>query len=326
MKPPLKPVVWTPPPRADRPPLAQLPTLKLIDLPACAEDVLVDREGRLITGLADGRIVRVDAATGALETLVNTGGRPMCIELDADHKLVVCDAVRGLLRVDLHERRVEVLVDAAVHALNLCNNAAVAADGTIYFTDSSSRFKLEHWRGDIFEHSGTGRLLQRTPDGLVKVLLEHLHFANGVALSADESYVAVAESGTYRILRYWLKGDRRGHSDVLTDDLPGFPDNMASGSDGLIWVAIASPRNPALDFLHRAPPILRRIVWALPESLLPKPERTLRVLAIDRSGRIVRDLAGLSGAFHMVTGLRVHGDKLYLASLEESSLAEVTLA
>lgn len=38
------------------------------------------------------------------------------------------------------------------------------------------------------------------------MLLKDLYFANGVALSKDESFVLVAETFQYRISRYWLKG------------------------------------------------------------------------------------------------------------------------
>lgn len=326
MKPSIRPVVWVPPPAVRSRPKSPLPSLERIALPTLGEDVVVDAQGRLIAGLQDGSLVRIDRTRGVTETLVNTGGRPIGIELDHEGRLIVCDAQRGLLRVDPNERRIEVLVDAGAHRIGLCNNAAIAKDGSIYFSDSSQRFGLTHWRGDIFEHSGTGRLLKRAPDGKIEVLLEQLQFANGVALASDESFVAVAETGAYRLTRVWLSGEKQGQSDVWVDNLPGFPDNLASGPDGLIWVALASPRNPLLDLLHRAAPVLRRAIWKLPTALQPKPARTMRVLALDDRGNIVRDLGGTSRAFHMVTGMRVHQDKLYLASIEEAALASFTLA
>jgi sugar lactone lactonase YvrE len=108
----------------------------------------------------------------------------------------------------------------------------------------------------------------------VEVLLDGLQFANGVALGPGESFVAVAESGAYRLTRLWLAGDRVGQRDVLADNLPGFPDNLAAGSSGLIWVALGAPRKPLLDRLHRLPPVLRQAVWALPQRLQPAPEPT----------------------------------------------------
>jgi sugar lactone lactonase YvrE len=213
----------------------------------------------------------------------------------------------------------------AQHDLRLCNNAAIARDGSIYFSDSSRRFGLEHWTADLLEHSGTGRLFKLSADGKLELLLSGLQFANGVALSADESFVAVAETGAYRVTRYWLQGERRGFCDLLVHDLPGFPDNLSSNERGEIWIAVASPRNPALDLLHRSRPILRQLAWALPERLQPKPVRQVRVMAVDAEGTIVQDLCGLSDGFHMTTGMREHAGTLYLASLEERRLAALTL-
>lgn len=48
-------------------------------------------------------------------------------------------------------------------------------------------------------------------------------YANGVALSPDESFVAVAETSQFRVMRFWLKGPKAGQTDVLLDATPGFP-------------------------------------------------------------------------------------------------------
>ena len=72
------------------------------------------------------------------------------------------------------------------------------------------------------------------------MVLDGLAFANGVALAADESYVAVAETAARTVVRRWLTGPARGGAGTTSSrDLPGYPDNIARGSDGLIWVSIA---------------------------------------------------------------------------------------
>ena len=43
-----------------------------------------------------------------------------------------------------------------------------------------------------------------------------------------------------------LTGNRKGMRDLLCSDLPGYPDNIARGSDGLVWLALASPRDPVV--------------------------------------------------------------------------------
>ena len=333
-RPRITPVVWQPPPtpsRASQPHgVTPMPRPVLHKLPGTGpEDVALDAEGRVVVGLEDGQIVRLSPKDSSAEVLANTGGRPLGVEVDTDGSLVVCDAHRGLLRIDPTTGQVSELVPASTlvdgRPLRVCNNAAIAADGTIWFSDSSARFPLEHWKGDLFEHSGTGRLLCRTPDGQVEAKLNGLHFANGVALAADESFVVVAETGAYRLTRLWLTGADAGRSDVLIDNLPGFPDNIARGSDGLFWIAIGSPRNKALDLLAPRAPVLRRMLWALPDALLPQPANTVWVQAVDGEGRLVHDLQTSTPGFSMVTGVREHAGTVWLGSLHSTAVAQFTV-
>lgn len=67
MKPRIAPVRWTPPPvppRARRKTGPELfPPMRLVHLPGQGHEDVVDGEGRLVTGLYDGRILRVDPET-----------------------------------------------------------------------------------------------------------------------------------------------------------------------------------------------------------------------------------------------------------------------
>ena len=323
-RPRIRPVLWTPPvaPARSRATTGTrpLPPLRRIELPGAGpEDVLVAPSGEAYTGLADGRILRVDADATRIETIADTGGRPLGLEWLPDGTLLVCDAYRGLLRVA--GQSVEVLSEGHV----FCNNAAVAPDGTVYFSDSSTRFGVDNWRADLIEHSATGRLLVRTPGGKVETLLSGLAMANGVALTPDGSAVLVAETGAYRITRLWLSGPRAGSSDTFVDNLPGFPDNISTGTDGLIWVTQASRRDAALDRLLPRSPALRQLVWALPQRLQPQPQRTVWVLAYRPDGTLVHDLQGPGTHYHLVTGVREHHGRVWLGSLTETALAHLTL-
>lgn len=316
-RPKIDPVVWRPSKVERRPVKATLPPLTVLQVNGFGtEDVVVDK-GHVFTGVDDGRILRLTPDGRRLDTIADTGGRPLGLELHPDGRLVVCDSDRGLLLVDRTSGQVEVLVDNT--DLRVCNNAAVAADGTIYFTDSTNRFDLEHYRADLFEHRGTGRLLRRSPDGAVDVLHEGLHFANGVALAADESFVVVAQTGAYQLDRVWLTGDRA--PETFAGGLPGFPDNLATGSDGLIWIAMATPRVPALDILSRLHPALRKAAWALPQQVQPQEKKVVWVRALDESGKIMHDFYGTHPRFHLVTGVREAEGTVYLGSLEERAIA-----
>jgi sugar lactone lactonase YvrE len=204
------------------------------------EDVVVDGEGRIYAGVDDGRILRLSPDGRRIDVIADTGGRPLGLELYGEDELLICDARAGLLVVPLSGGSPSVLATSALGLdFVFCNNAAVAADGTIYFTDSSRRFGIDNWRDDLIEQTGGGRLLRRSPDGSIDLLLDGLQFANGVALPPDESFVAVAETGAFSVSRVRLSD---GHRDVLIDDLWGFPDNISTGSDGLIWITQASRR------------------------------------------------------------------------------------
>lgn len=286
------------------------------------EDVLVDAGGRAYAGLADGRIVRIDGPGAPARTIATTSGRPLGLEFLGPDELLVCASEAGLLAVTLDGGAVRTLTDrVAGEKLLACNNAAVAPDGTVYFSDSSTRFPVPRWRADLVHRTATGRLLRRAPDGTVTALLGGLEFANGVALSADGSYVAVAETGGCRLHRVWLSGERAGRSEVFVDGLSGYPDNLALGSDGLIWVALPGPRTALLSRIQRLPSAARALVAALPERLSPRPSPIVSVVAVDDAGRVVHEIRGEVEGFRMLTSVREAGGVLWLGSLESDSLA-----
>jgi sugar lactone lactonase YvrE len=329
-KPAIDPVVWSPPPvpaRARQRTSVEPVTLDVVELPGAGpEDVALDAAGNVYAGLKDGRILRIDPDGRRIAQVADTGGRPLGIEVDPDGGLHVCDARRGVLHVDPVSGRVSTVVDRVAGAAMLfCNNGALAADGTSYFTDSSQHFGIEHYRGELLAHTGTGRLFRRTPDGSVDLVTDGLQFANGVALAPDESWVAVAETGGYCLDRIWLTGPRAGQREPFVTNLPAFPDNISTGSDGLIWVALPSPRDRMLDLLAPRPPVLRKIAWRLPDSVQPHERRTVWVQAYDADGRLVHDLQTEHPRLCMITGVRESGGTVWLGSLTRPMIGRITL-
>jgi sugar lactone lactonase YvrE len=295
-----------------------------------AEDVVVGTqgqdEGAVFTGTEDGSLFRIGHDGRKVDRVARTGGRPLGIEIDLEGRLLVCDANRGVLRVDTGSGAVEQVTDSvAGRRMVFCNNAAIAADGTVWFSDSSTKYGIDKWKDDFVQHTRTGRLLRMAPDGSIEVVLDGLAFANGVALSKDEDFVAVAETGARTVVRRWLTGNRAGMRDLLCQNLPGYPDNIARGSDGLIWVTIASPRDPLVERLQTGPAPLRKAVTKIPERLQPKPKQTVRVQAYDDQGTLVHDVdvrpAEHGATYHMVTGVREHEGRVWMGSLHEPAVA-----
>ncbi len=303
-------------------------TLRRIEVPAMgAEDVVIDAHGNAWTGTSEGSIFRV-TPSGSVVHVGKTGGRPLGIELYGQDRLLIADALQGLLTMDTTTGAVERLVtEVEGRRMVFCNNAAVATNGDIWFSDSSTVYTIDQWKADFVEHTETGRLLCRRTDGSVEVHLEGLAFANGVALAADESFVCVAETGRRTVVRLWLTGERGGSTDLLASELPGYPDNIARGSDGLLWITIASPVDPVVEVLrHRSPMFVRKAASRVPAFFQPKPKQTVRVQAYDDDGRLVHDLAAVAEEYHMVTGVREHDGQVWLGSLHESALAVLSPA
>ena len=171
----------------------------------------------------------------------------------------------------------------------------------------------------------TGRLLRLAPGGEPEVVVDGLAFANGVALAADESFVAVAETGARCVTRHHLTGAHAGTTDTFVGDLPGYPDNISRGSDGLIWVTIASPQDAVVERILTLPLALRRAVTRIPERLQPAPAQTVRVQAFDDAGGLVHDLDLPADGYHMVTGVREHAGRVWLGSLHEPAIAVIDL-
>jgi strictosidine synthase len=329
-----EPARWTPPapPRLEGPYARNtlLSGATLWATPGAGpEDVVVDARGRVITGIVTGEILAFPSSSrgGDPVVLATTGGRPLGIEREPDGDgLVVCDAHKGLLRLDA-AGRLETLVDSYEgELLRFTNNAAIASDGTIYFSDTSTKYSIEAYRRDLMEHQPRGRLFaydRQTRE--TRLVLGGLYFANGVALSQDESFVVVAETASYDLRRVWLKGPRTGEVDTLIENLPGFPDNVSSNGNGIFWVAMPAPRNRPLDVLLPHP-VLRRMVAALPEALQPKPPRYGFVLGIDEQGKVVHNLQDPSGHVAHLTGAREHDGRLFVGSLQDSAVAVIELA
>jgi sugar lactone lactonase YvrE len=252
------------------------------------------------------------------ELFVDTKGRPLGLKFDQAGNLIVADAVKGLLSVD-QGGIISVLATAADGiALGITNDLDIAANGTIYFTDASSRYPLTNYKADILEHQTTGRLLAYEPSSKTTRLVRgELSFANGVALSPDQSFVLVNETGKYRIHRVWLSGANSGKSEIFIENLPGFPDNLSRDpKTGHFWVALYTVRNPRLDSLHPRP-FLKNQLAKLPRLFWPKPEPYGLVLEVDPEGRIVRSLHDPGGRrVRGITSAERAGGKLYLGSLE----------
>ena len=323
-----EPVAWTPP---SPPPLTG--DLEKNTVLAAAslwpvggvgpEDVIIDSDGSAIAGLEDGRIVRVRDG-GSVEEIADVEGRPLGIEWCDDGMMIVCNADLGLQRVTVSGEVTTLVRGFEGDDFIFTNNAAVASDGSIYFSDTSTRWGIHEYVADLLEGQPTGRVFKVTPDGSLELVLDGLHFANGVALDAAEDSLFIAETGTYRVHRHWLTGDRAGTTELFLDNLAGFPDNLTF-SDGILWVSMASPRQSIVDLMLPRP-WMRKLSYKMPDSLKPKPAKHGIVLGYDTARKLVHNLQDTSGRVSITTSARYHDGRLFIGSLSEPHIAVYELS
>ena len=312
-------------------PNTRLAGLRIIDLgnEVGPEHIAMGPDGKLYVAMLSGNLLRMEPDGARQEVFANTGGRVLGFDFDAKGRMIAADAMKGLLAIDA-ERRVILLTDRVSEndPIGYANSVVVAPDGTIYFTQSSTRFLPAQWGGtyeasvlDVLEQSATGRVLAFDPATATTRIVAHgLSFANGIALGADGKTLFVNETGRYRL---W-KIDSRANgvnvqsgspqAKVLLDNLPGYPDNLMRGRDGRIWVGLFKPRNPAADNLADKP-FMRKILLRLPRSLLPLGESYGHVFAVDEDGRVTADLQDPTGVYPETTGVTETAERLYIHSL-----------
>ncbi len=285
------------------------------------EDIAIDSNGILYGGLSNGVIFKYSTENKEPQIFANTGGRPLGLHFDSTYQLIVADTYKGLLSISPDGEITTLSTSCEGVPFKFTDDLDIAADGMIYFTDASHKFDQHRYREDIIEHGPNGRLMKYNPQtGETTLLMDSLRFANGVAVSQDQSFVLVNETGRYRIHRYWLQGPNKGTSDIFADNLPGIPDGVSTGEDGIFWVALFTLRNPALDKLLPYP-FLRKIVIRLPLFLQPQPAPYGFVLGLDNVGTVVHNLQDPLGGFAPITSVQEKNGVLYLGSLSHPNFA-----
>lgn len=316
--------------------LADLKTIKLHGETG-PEHVAFGPDGKLYTATESGNILRMNADGSEQSALAYTDGRTLGLDFDAKGNVIAADSLRGLLSIEPDGKIMVLTNQVNGELLRFTDAVVVAKTGKIYFSDASTRFGPKESGGtfeagilDLMENSATGRVLEYDPaTKATRIVAQGLSFANGLALTIDETALFVNETGRYRVWKIAvaaknldvqaLDAQTSTQASVLLDNLPGYPDNLTRGLDGKIWLGFAATRNPDVDRLSQLP-WARKIVLRLPRTLWPIPKPYGHVIAFTEDGKIVADLQDPSGAYPETTGITETKDRLYVHSLHSKTL------
>ncbi len=268
------------------------------------EDIVFDSAGNMYCGVhrkefdfSDGRILKI-SPSGSIEIFYNAGSWVAGLHFDSAGNLIALSHREGLISIS-PDKKVTVLADKDENGKSFLipNGLDIAVDGKIYFSNTSekSAYTVSYGRKMILEMEPLGGLYCYDPQNKkVTTLVKGAYFGNGVVLSKDESYVLMAETATYRVLRYWLKGNKAGKTDHFIENLPGFPNGISIREDGSYWLGFSTRRSDELDKIHPKPGV-KKFVYALPEILQPKAEKFGMVMNISTDGKILQSIYDTKG-------------------------------
>jgi len=201
---------------------AQSAYTPIVSLPCYTEGPVIDQNGNLFfTCPSAGDIIKVDAYGNAVTWAKRSRPNGQIILESGEH--LVCDSdTASLCRFDTNGRlkSIDIQDACAGYRFTTPNDLVVDESSGCYFTDS-----VRHCGAVYYSH----------PSGMQHRVLYDLDYPNGIALSADERTLFIAESYRNRILRVPLSapgvaaGDPQVHCALPGHGSGNAYDNLPDG-------------------------------------------------------------------------------------------------
>ena len=174
-----------------------------------------------------GEVIAVDLA-GHSEVIARVDSLPLCTAWLPDGRLLIVDSPRGLL---LRREADGSLVTHAELGQPGWNDIVVDGRGNAYV----NRAGFNPMAGEDVK---PGFVWLATPDGSVRQVADDIAFPNGMAVTADNSTLIVADSYRHNLVAFDIDGagdltNRRSWAD-LGD---GTPDGICLDAESAVWYA-----------------------------------------------------------------------------------------
>src|SRR5262245_64086907 len=159
------------------------------------------RDGRLYcSDMGAGRVLCVDPATGAAETVATVPESPSGLGWLPDGRLLVVSMrERRLLRLE-RDGRLALHADLSHLVSHWCNDMVVDDAGRAYV----GNFGYDALAGEAQKPTC---LVAVEPDGRARVVADGLLFPNGAAITQDRRRLIVAETFAHRLAAFEIRPD-----------------------------------------------------------------------------------------------------------------------
>jgi sugar lactone lactonase YvrE len=205
------------------------------------------RDGRLWVADWTAGLIRAIDPSGAVQVVVEHSSLPMCFDflpdLPANEGLVLTSsAQRALLRMSGHGK-LSRYADLSALSPHACNDIVIDGRGNVYVNNVNFDFAAGPPAGDAapgfvaLVRDGAGA------SGRARVVADDLAFPNGMAVSADNATLIVAESYRHRLTAFDIGADGSLSNRRVWAELGEHsPDGICLDRDGAVWYADVGDR------------------------------------------------------------------------------------
>jgi gluconolactonase len=197
-----------------------------------AEGLAFDSDQNLWAGGELGQVYRIDLK-GMVKEIARVGGFCLGLTFSRKQDLFLCNSKLGALQqLDRSGRMLASLDCVADRKLLNPNFSVFDSEGNLYFSDSGT------WG------MANGHIYRLRANGKAEHFAGPYAFPNGLALSADETSLYIAQSLRDNVLRLPILSDgSAGQPEVYAEGLARVPDGMAFDSSGNLYVTCYATHN-----------------------------------------------------------------------------------
>jgi gluconolactonase len=191
--------------------------------------------------IPNDRLLRLDELSGTVSVFRTPAGHPNGNTTDAQGRLITCEHSNRRVTRTEHDGSVTVLADRAGpnQRFNSPNDVAVAADGSVWFTDASYGIDSDYEGCRAPSELDACYLFRVDPEtGEARIMADGFQRPTGISFSPDGSLLYVADSRANTIRRFRVSHDNslEGGEVLVSGTAPSL-DSMRTDVEGRIWIA-----------------------------------------------------------------------------------------